>query len=335
MMRKAAVMSSTKKPTATREDVEREASRYILHELGDRLWAGDPVYDSASEQWSVPVHSLSLPEEVGLGQITLDAQGAVVKAPSRRAIRSAFEKYQSKPEPRPSPTVERTQPIPIAALEQGNLALMTSRSFVEKLYLVTSGSESIEVLLTDSETHRRGMSICHHYARNYHNLSIDADDLFEMTCLRIWKAREHIEGNPDNVPNKEAFFVLFSTAASHVCIDLWRKYKKFTRHYEPTEFLMLPDPQPGPELDYVSKEFEEYFEGLPEETKQIVRGSIEGKSIKEISIETGLSSLTVRHRLMKALTGFVKSSLNLENRESKEEGKEYKKRPKLSQKSNR
>ncbi|MEW6207327.1 MAG: hypothetical protein AB1631_03105 [Acidobacteriota bacterium] len=89
-------MSSTKKPTATREDVEREASHYILHELGDRLWAGTPVYDATSKLWTVPVHSLSLPKEVKLGQITVDARGAVIKAPTRHAIRSAFEKRRKK-----------------------------------------------------------------------------------------------------------------------------------------------------------------------------------------------------------------------------------------------
>jgi hypothetical protein len=90
MMQKAAVMSSANKSKATRKDIEREASRYILHELGDRLWAGDPVYDKTRRLWSVPVHSLSLPQDVELGQITVDAHGAVVKAPTRSVIKRMF-----------------------------------------------------------------------------------------------------------------------------------------------------------------------------------------------------------------------------------------------------
>jgi hypothetical protein len=78
----------------TGEEVEREASRYLLHKLGDRLWAGEPFYDDRREQWNVPIHSRSLPADVVLGQIILDARGIVVRAPSRRALQGAVQRHQ-------------------------------------------------------------------------------------------------------------------------------------------------------------------------------------------------------------------------------------------------
>ena len=89
-------MSPTKKPKAARVEIEREASRYILHELGDQLWAGNPVYDKTKRLWSVSVHSLSMPQDVELGRITLAIDGEIVEAPSRRALRSEFKKHREK-----------------------------------------------------------------------------------------------------------------------------------------------------------------------------------------------------------------------------------------------
>jgi hypothetical protein len=97
-------MLPTNQQRTTAEDVEREASRYILHKLGDRLWADEPVYDEQSEQWTVPIHSRSLPRDVTLGHITLDAQGVIVRAPSRDDIRRAIEARKAmstQPAPKP------------------------------------------------------------------------------------------------------------------------------------------------------------------------------------------------------------------------------------------
>lgn len=82
---------SQSKRQATVENVERESSYYILHKLGDRLWAGEPVYDEDQERWTVPIHSLSLPTEEVLGQITLDSNGVIIKAPSRRKVQRAVK----------------------------------------------------------------------------------------------------------------------------------------------------------------------------------------------------------------------------------------------------
>jgi hypothetical protein len=88
-------MSSSKRQKVTAEEVEREASRYIVYELGDRLWAGEPVYDERSELWTVPIHSLSLPADVALEHLTLDAHGVLVHTPSRRALQRAIQQHQS------------------------------------------------------------------------------------------------------------------------------------------------------------------------------------------------------------------------------------------------
>jgi len=74
-------MSTSESQKATAEQVEREASRYILHKLGDRLWAGEPAYEERRGQWKVNIHSRSLPTNVALGEITLDVYGSIVKTP--------------------------------------------------------------------------------------------------------------------------------------------------------------------------------------------------------------------------------------------------------------
>jgi hypothetical protein len=84
---------SPKRQKATAEEVEREASGFILHKLGNRLWAGEPVYDERRKQWSVPIHSRSLPADKSLEQVTLNAQGDVVRALSRRAITRAVQRH--------------------------------------------------------------------------------------------------------------------------------------------------------------------------------------------------------------------------------------------------
>ncbi len=65
-------MKPSKQQKATIQDVEREASRYIVYELGDCLWAGDPAYDERREQWTVPIHAQSLSPDVALGYVILD-----------------------------------------------------------------------------------------------------------------------------------------------------------------------------------------------------------------------------------------------------------------------
>jgi hypothetical protein len=96
----AIVDQSAEKVTA--EEVRREASRYIVHELGDRLWAGEPTYDERNERWAVPIHSRSLSADVTLGYITLNEQGVVVHAPSRRDVQHAVQKHQpAAPSPAP------------------------------------------------------------------------------------------------------------------------------------------------------------------------------------------------------------------------------------------
>jgi hypothetical protein len=82
---------------ATAEDVQREASRYVLHTLGDQMWAGVPVFNERQQRWSVPIHSRSLPEEVSVGEIEVDLQGSVRRGPSRDMARRAVRKCQKRP----------------------------------------------------------------------------------------------------------------------------------------------------------------------------------------------------------------------------------------------
>jgi hypothetical protein len=93
------MMLPFKQQKATTEDVEREASRYILHKLGDRLWAGKPVYDESRKQWRVPLHSRSLSADVTLSEMTLDVRGKICHAPSRRDLQRVVQKYLPTQEP--------------------------------------------------------------------------------------------------------------------------------------------------------------------------------------------------------------------------------------------
>lgn len=81
----------------TAEQIERAASGYLLAKLGDRLWAGEPVYDEKKRQWRVSIHSAALPEEEVLGHLLLDVRGNVLRAPSRYELACP-------PEQRPVPS---------------------------------------------------------------------------------------------------------------------------------------------------------------------------------------------------------------------------------------
>jgi len=118
------MMALSKKQVATAKEVQRKASRYLLEELGNRLWAGDPTYDERHEQWTVPIHSRSLPADVGLGQITLDAYGNILRAPSHRDVQRAVQRHQAAaPAPVPLPLLAFTQRRGDGEIEQEPLAL--------------------------------------------------------------------------------------------------------------------------------------------------------------------------------------------------------------------
>ena len=85
------MMSNSTQRRATAEEVQRDASLYILQHLGDRLRAGIPIYDEHYKRWKVPIHSRSLPAEVELGHILLNAYGVVVNAPSRKTVKRTFD----------------------------------------------------------------------------------------------------------------------------------------------------------------------------------------------------------------------------------------------------
>jgi hypothetical protein len=88
-------MTASNQPLATPEEVRRQASRYILEQLGNRLWADEPAYDEPLQRWTVPIHARALPEEVVLGEVLLDRQGVVIQAPSREAVQRALEQHHT------------------------------------------------------------------------------------------------------------------------------------------------------------------------------------------------------------------------------------------------
>ena len=77
---------------ATAEDVEREASGYILHNLGDRVFAGDPAFEQRSQQWTVPIRAAALSPGADLGKLTLDVQARVIHAPSRQELQRQIKR---------------------------------------------------------------------------------------------------------------------------------------------------------------------------------------------------------------------------------------------------
>jgi len=106
-------MTQSQQRRATTEEVEREASRYIVHKLGDRLWAGEPTYDERHDQWNVAIHARGLSPDMVLDHLTLDVSGAVVRAPSRRTLQRAVQRHQA-----PAPA---SAPLPSLAFARGEV----------------------------------------------------------------------------------------------------------------------------------------------------------------------------------------------------------------------
>lgn len=80
-----------RRPRLTVEEVERAASRYIIHKLGDQLWPGLPTYDAGRDEWSVPIHACCLKSEDVLESLILNGEGEIVRAPSRLALKQTLE----------------------------------------------------------------------------------------------------------------------------------------------------------------------------------------------------------------------------------------------------
>jgi hypothetical protein len=107
-------MSPVVEKTATQEEVESAAAGHLRQHLGNRLWPGAPVFDARRGEWLAPIHSRSLPPEVGLGEIVLNARAEVVRAPSRRALQRAAERYRAEHEAARAPEITTGLPLAFA-----------------------------------------------------------------------------------------------------------------------------------------------------------------------------------------------------------------------------
>jgi len=94
-MEAAAPLAAEPEPAvATRSHVLYQCSLYIIRNLGDGYWAGKATYDESLKQWTVPIRAESLGEEAPVGEFTLDVQGNIRHAPSRRTLQETVQRYQ-------------------------------------------------------------------------------------------------------------------------------------------------------------------------------------------------------------------------------------------------
>ena len=162
-------MAASDRPKPTADDVRREASRYLAYELGDLLWPGEATYDEAANEWRVPIHSQSLPRDVVLDHLKLDATGRVRNPPSRQELERIAQRSRS-PEDLPIGPGARfydgflTHGLMFAAASKGELVLVAD-----------AGIQIPVALIAGPEVDREGQLFV--------TIAIERDDLDRMREL--------------------------------------------------------------------------------------------------------------------------------------------------------
>lgn len=132
----------------------------------------------------------------------------------------------------------------------------------------------------------------------------DAEDLFQETWLRVWRAL------PD-YQERQTFSSYLFTVASRLCIDRSRRLKTSRGHFEEERDEAPLDQSPGHDTDWPDRLLEDdqarsllgrAVEGLPELQRQTVLLRLEaGLSFREIAEIRGEPIGTVLPRMHRAL----------------------------------
>ena len=124
----------------------------------------------------------------------------------------------------------------------------------------------------------------------------DAEDMVQETYLRIWRARDNLNG----VGNFESFSV---TVVKNLCLNLLRTRVKSSSANDDQSRALLSETDVGREIesrDAVAV-IARLMEKLPEKQLEVIRmRDIAGCSIEEIEECTGLSSVNIRALLSRA-----------------------------------
>lgn len=172
------------------------------------------------------------------------------------------------------------------------------------LELVTSGSKSIEILLDDSVFLKLLLTICRRHESRFRGLMVEAEDLRQKVCLKIWEHRYVIENNPENVPDVTGLRILLHVFTRNTCFDQLRKERKMARNGAEVDDNRFLDPGLDPELEYIVEEFEEYLKTLPTEVRQMVEYLKDGMSYRKIARKFDSNHVTVKSRLRRAISPF-------------------------------
>lgn len=124
----------------------------------------------------------------------------------------------------------------------------------------------------------------------------DAEDMVQEAFIRLWEKRE----TAMQAGNAEAYCVALT---KNLCIDRLR-LKRLNYAITPPENLDLPDEQ-NLQLSIEQRDrlevAQKALDKLPKQQQEVVKlYDFEGRSVKEIQVETGLTNVNIRVLLSRA-----------------------------------
>jgi RNA polymerase sigma factor (sigma-70 family) len=176
-------------------------------------------------------------------------------------------------------------------------------NFYSLLYEVLTGRKPIDVLFEHDEFQRRGKQICYMVTRKWE----DVEDLFQDSCLRVWKYG-HRALTPENIRNEGEFFAWFNVVARNTHKSNWRK-RRVLSEAKPLDEIFMADPQVNIEAQCFLSEFVEFTKTLSAERRQAIEYWLENYSYREIArnltrADTTYSHVAVRAWIKEALKRF-------------------------------
>jgi RNA polymerase sigma factor (sigma-70 family) len=171
----------------------------------------------------------------------------------------------------------------------------------QKVHEVTTGRAPIDVILEDKQFQTEGLRICCRYDYCYKQYGLEAADIYQDAVLRVWTNRQKIEGNAENIPDKNSFLAWFATVVHNICRDVRRKQQMYLVDEKASEDLEVFASALDPYSDCFIREFKEYVGNLPPEQRRAVEARLSGQSYREIAKAEGCSHVTIRNHVAKAL----------------------------------
>lgn len=171
-----------------------------------------------------------------------------------------------------------------------------SKLFPQKF---VDGCGSIDELYRHPKFRKKLRSFCYRYHFRVFAGTYGPEDLYQDSCLKVWKCRSKFL-KPGNIMNEEEFFGwLFMVTRS----QYYSRIRQLNRLRNnglspadtPIEELEIAAPDEGNERKYFLNRFLDFIEQYPEERQSVLKFWLQGYSYREVAMMLKSTSFKCSH----------------------------------------